>query len=341
MIEANANLYEIILKVESQKINGKSLPTSAPKNIPSIENGILTSTAMDKVRGKGDNVAASSVEGAVDVSTGSKTKPRGREPNTTATTITKTVAARRRPNQKVVDRRRRRGQRLSSGSSCSEEEGERERVDCGSSDSSLSMLSDRESEEDIQVLESLSESSTSEDELLPKNVISEQADKQTLTNQPCRLEAETTAAKNTSSNPSIVDSRKPRAPGRRHIVLAASFNLAPSSGNPPQRGSDDSTMVSRVSTDAPGAEVATVGDGDRDQMLKKVYGEAVSWSCKHTACSILAEDSYLVPIRVFSDWLHTYSIVIASSSKQVGIGPSPSPPPPLPASHCCTLKSAR
>ena len=262
MLETNTGLIEILLTAES--LQGGKLISSSSKE-PKSE----STNAKAVVRG--ESVVAAT-----------KPKPSGKS----------TVSKRKRATKIVVDRRRRRGQRLSSGSSGSEGE---EEVGDSSSESSLSILSDPDSGEDIQVMESLSDSSPSEDEQCPQYNNSSIASRQTAT---------TDATSNQATN-----SDKHRASGRRQIVLAASFNLAPSSKDPPVGVGN-----SKTSTDT--AQAGVVGD-DNDQLLKEVYSEAVEWSCVHTACSILAEDSYLIPIKVFTEWLHTYSIVIAATSKQV------------------------
>ena len=85
--------------------------------------------------------------------------------------------------------------------------------------------------------------------------------------------------------------------------------------------SDSTNAASSASNDASKSTGDSRDTGDTDdagdKLLKEVYCDAVECSCVHTACSILAEDSYLTPIKVFADWLHTYSIVLAATSKQV------------------------
>ena len=311
MLEANATLNEILLRTESQR--STKLLTSSSKDVQKVERE--PPNAGDVARPK-----------ASGVDTATKQKRNRKAVSMTVTA----AAARKRMNQKVVDRRRRRGQRLSSGSSDSEGEEEARGVGDSSSESSLSMPSDGESGEDIQVLESLSDSSASEDERPPQQRNSSQIGSQALTNQASRQDTTSTTTDSTSSNPAT-DSGKPRASGRRQIVLAASFNLAPSSStgvaNPSPPASDDTNAATSASNDASLAQAKATNDsrdaGDTDdagdRLLKEVYCDAVECSCVHTACSILAEDSYLTPIKVFTDWLHTYSIVLAATSKQVNV----------------------
>ena len=306
MLEANATLNEILLRTESQQ--SSKLLTSSSKDVDCDSTNAEDVTRLRVSR--------------VDMATKQKR-------NRKAVSVTATAAvARKRTNQKMVDRRRRRGQRLSSGSSDSEGEEEERGMGDSSSESSLSMPSDGESGEDIQVLESLSDSSASEDERPPQQRNSNQ-----INSQASRQETASATTDSTSSNPAT-DSGKPRASGRRPIVLAASFNLAPSSStvvaNPSPPASDDTNAATSVSNDVSLAQAKTTGDsrdagdtGDTDdagdRLLKEVYCDAVECSCMHMACSILAEDSYLTPIKVFADWLHTYSIILAATSKQVDI----------------------
>ena len=331
MLEANASLYEILLRAESQQKS--KLMTSSSKDIQE---------AVDE---------SPKVDGEASLRAGGRgvdTVTKQRHNRKTVTMATTAAVPRKRTNQKVVDRRRRRGRRLSSGSSDSEGEG---RVQSGesSSESSLSMPSDGESGEDIQVLESLSDSSVSEDERpwprSPLQRSSNQGSSQAVTDQvdsspdPTPGSSQLVSVTNgqgiatatTTDSAPAVDSGKPRASprGKRQIVLAASFNLAPSSSalaDPSHAPASDNTNAAGIaSNDACLAQAKSVGDSREtvdssdtgDRLLKEVYRNAVECSCVHTACSILAEDSYLTPIKVFADWLHTYSIVLAATSKQV------------------------
>ncbi len=315
MIEANASLNEILLKIESQQI----LIPSSSKDVREIESESPNAKNVTRAKAGGSSVNVTT-----------KVELDGKP--TTTKSMTTTAAARKRVNQ-VIDRRRRRGQRLSNGSSDSEGEEGVGRIGDSSSNSSLSMPSDGESGEDIQVLESLSDSSGSDDERLqppPQQRNSHQISSRATTNQASKQETMTMATDSTSSNPAA-ENGKPRASGRRQIVLAASFNLAPPSSSDPSLASDGNhNPASRASTDSPSqaqAKPEVVGDagdggdvGDSgDRLLKEVYSDAVKCSCVHTACSILAEDSYLTLIKIFADWLHTYSIVLAATSKQVSM----------------------
>ena len=316
MIEANASLNEILLKTESQQ--GSKLVASSSKDVQDVESESPNARGVAKSRAGGNSVNVTA-----------KAKLSGK-----TKTMTTAAAARKRVNQKVVDRRRRRGQRLYSGSSDSEgEEGEGRIGDSSLSDSSLSMPSDGESSEDIQVLESLSDSSGSEDERLQPPPQQRNSSSLSVTSQDncqsSRQGTSNTPTDSTGSNP-VMDSGKPRASGRRQIVLAASFNLVPSSSSDPSLADDGNHKTNRVSTDTHShaqAQAEAMGDtggaGDADdsgdRLLKEVYSDAVECSCVHMACSILAEDSYLTLIKVFADWLHSYSIVLAATSKQVSM----------------------
>ena len=332
MLEANSSLNEILLRTESQQTN--KLLTSSSKSVQEVERELpKPEGGMSRARGGG----------AHGLDTATKQTRNGNGKPVTMTTTTAT--ARKRTNQKVIDRRRRRGQRLSSGSSDSE--GEEGRSGNSSSDSSLSMPSDGESGEDIQVLESLSDSSASEDERLrppiqrsplpqqrdanegSSRVVTDQVGSYpgssqlvNVTNQASGQDSTVTTVMDDTSSTPVIDSGKTRPSGKRQIVLAASFNLAPSSSSVAHAPANDSTnAASSASNDASKSTGDSRDTGDTDdagdKLLKEVYCDAVKCSCVHTACSILAEDSYLTPIKVFADWLHTYSIVLAATSKQV------------------------
>ena len=191
------------------------------------------------------------------------------------TTLTKSSPTRKKRagkkiRSKVIDRRRRGGQRLESSDSSDEDEEE-------SSDSSLSLPSDGDS--DVQVMESLSDSSNSDGE----------------------HNAATSVPLPRQQDQINITSSSVKSRGRRQIVLAASFNLAPST-----------SQSTETSTTAESA-VQPLGDiGDGDKLLNVVYSEAVYQSTVHTALGILSEDSYLSHIKLFTEWLHSYSIVIAT-----------------------------
>ena len=252
LLESEATLTDILQRVEAQDNDSTLLAKSEP---------VSTDTAS------GPNVTKCHTD------TSNKTKEQS---------TSEIHTRKKKSNLKVIDRRRRRDQRLPSSGSSSEEEEEL----CGrqSSDSSLSMLSDDHSEEDIQVLDSLTDSSASEEE-------------RTITSLLPQTDMATSAKLSTGSPP------KPRPSGRRPIVLAASFNLAPAKDS----ASDD--FKERTAESSSMASEAVDGG---DHLLKEVYCETVYQSVIHTACSILAEDSYLIPIKVFTEWLQSYSIVIAT-----------------------------
>lgn len=263
MLETEATLTDILQRVEAQdtdSTSAKCQPVSRDTQVPA----------------SGPNVTDSH---KIHTDTSEKTKEHS---ISAAETQINVKARKKRSNLKVIDRRRQRGQRLPSSGSSSEEDEEL----CGqrSSDSSLSMLSDDHSEEDIQVLDSLTDSSASEDE-------------HTIVPSLPQTNMATNAKLSTGSPP------KPRPSGRRPIVLAASFNLAPSK---------DSTSDDIMARTAESSSMASEAVDGGHHLLKEVYCETVYQSVIHTACSILAEDSYLIPIKVFTEWLHSYSIVIAT-----------------------------
>lgn len=274
MLESGAGLVDVLTRAEASN----SETTSAMMESPSP--------------------VAAAAKDSIIVTAGSDNKAKGRSHMATKNE----KSTRKRSNQKVIDRRRRRGQRLPSSGSSGEEEDEV----CGrSSSDSLSMLSDDHSDEDIQVLDSLSDSSPSEDEQkplapgpsLPGSTPSLPPSGPSLPGSTHSLSPPSSApaAKQSTDSPP-----KPHTSGRRQIVLAASFNLAPTK----DLSTSDLETTSAKSSTAPLEAV--------DGLLKKVYSQTVYESIVHTACSILTEDSYLIPIRTFTEWLHSYSIVIAT-----------------------------
>ena len=252
MLEGGASLVEILLKLET--LDSAALLPAPP----------ITAEAPPKT-----------VSDSSKVDTEASDKTRGRSITAMDTKLReKATTQRKRLNQKVIDRRRQRGQRLASSGSSEEEE--------ELSDSSLSLPSEEESDEDIQVLDSLSDNSGSDEEGRP---------------------APTQRQEPSSGNSPLPSSSKVAVTGRRQIVLAASFNLAPTKGPPADEKKENN---------AESSSITPVGVADCDPLLKEVYSSSVYESTVHLVCSILAEDSYLVLVKVFTEWLHTYPIVIAT-----------------------------
>lgn len=223
--------------------------------------------------------------------------------------------------RKMVDRRRKKRKGARNEMS-SEEESEEEisndegKLSRSSSDHSLSVLSDSGEEDNLEMMESLSESSSSsEDETADGSKSDAKHHHQKVP-----------SVKTNSTGPSPQQHRK--SGGKRQIVLAASFNLAPnktatSSPNlktssqiheipsPYQTKEDISNSSSSLQTDI------TPRRSHDGVHLEQLVEETILQTAVHTACCLAGEENYLMIIKVFAHWLQSYPIVIASCT-QVG-----------------------
>lgn len=235
---------------------------------------------------------------------------------------------------RVVDRRRRRlggreRERESSG------EGSDDSDDSGSSDNgSLGGYSsddedlsvDNLGEDDLELLDSLSDSSSSGAE--------DKEDGQPKRANPQTGTTPSLQASPTVSNPAPRTSAPAKRPGRKHIVLAANFSMPPSIS---YQG-----MPQKPKASKPRSELVTDrgasggGGGDRGHHPSSLSGppppsqasdghmpgdqpaqDTPFQTAVYTTCSILAEESSLMALRVFTYWLQAYPIIIATCT-QVG-----------------------
>lgn len=207
---------------------------------------------------------------------------------------------------RVVDRRRTRkvgGER----EKLDEEEGEESDSDGdldgsigGSSNGSLSVLSEDLGEDDLELLDSLSDSSTSEPE-------EDDSDKK-----PETVEAPSSGDTPTDPATGVAPGKKT---GRRQIILAANFTM------PPAIAPHDSGGRVKGSAFPSPAQGQPSPKADR-QLGELVKNTAIQTSV-YTACSLVAEESGLMALRVFIYWLQSYPIIIATCTQVrwfVGMG---------------------
>lgn len=214
-------------------------------------------------------------------------------------------------------RRRRPGK---SGSSSEEETSENEveegSVSRSSSEDSLSALSECLGEDDLDMMESLSESSCStsdeEDENLSKEGTKQ--DKPTIVDRMVSLQPTVKPPLSHRLQPGSPNTaHKQRSPGsRRKIVLAATFNppasqehLIPSHHLTQQAASSLRTL-DKVRTGT------TECDSQGDVLLQQLMEDTRYQSAVHYVCTLAAEDSYLMALKMFADWLMSYPVVVAT-----------------------------
>ena len=250
-----------------------------------------------KRQSTGVNDRSSSVRGEVEAPSLSPAKKRTGQD-------TKPSRGKRKP-RKMVDRRRRRKGARDELSSDSEEVSSGEgKLSRSSSDHSLSMLSDSLGEDDLEIMESLSESSSSsEDETQPTDVIESDG---------------THGSHLTVSSTNVTTSPQRQKTGsKRQIVLAASFNLAPSNKNTSPSASPNLQASSRGGKPSSNLLQSSPKGGSKngDVLLEQLERETDVQTAVHSACCLIGEESYLMVVNVFAQWLQSYPIVIASCTQ--------------------------
>lgn len=256
----------------------------------------------------------------------------------------KKLPKKRLPN--VVNRRRRK-RRDDSDSSSEESCGSDSDTRSATSDESLAMLTEILGEDELEMLDSLSDSSSSCDESTASTVKG-QTVKQSSPNQSPPKSALSAPSRDHSFTGS--PSAKQHKGGRRQIVLAASFNLAPSPQSEKKietsqvdvsqtkTKSGDQKVVStvedmRISSDrtketgkplffgvaqlngsmatGPLSHIDTATESSLAELMEKTHYQ----SLLHTVCCLVAEESSLMSLRVFMEWLQSYPIVVAACSQ--------------------------
>ena len=109
--------------------------------------------------------------------------------------------------------------------------------------------------------------------------------------------------------------------GRRQIILAANFNMPPSSTSLADQRIDEST-----SEDASKNETVEVTTGISSPLHPVVLGDdhlsglvkdTVYQTAVYTACCLVSEEISLMALRVFIYWLQSYPIIIATCTQVV------------------------
>lgn len=218
--------------------------------------------------------------------------------------------------RKVVDRRRRRKgsekEKISSG-----EESDSDSDGSTSSSGSLARLSSDEDlsldnlgEDDLELLDSLTESSSSEPE-----VDEEEDGKQ---GRDASEDTPTLESKFTASGATQAPVPAKRA-GRKHIILAANFNMPPKtpSHGAPQNTKDtpaDKKGSKSLLSRSP-LQTQSRDQQKSDNQLVDLIENTDVQSAVYTACRLLAEDSSLMSLKMFTYWLHSYPIIIATCTQ--------------------------
>lgn len=234
----------------------------------------------------------------------------------------------------VINRRRRRKRNDSDSSS---EESDGEGTASSTSDRSLSLLTETLGEDDLEMLNSLSDSNSSCDE-------NEAAlTKETSFEQSGSHQSFHSSSKNTSPLDGSMSSTKQHRGGKRQIFLAATFNLAPSASPQATPATGLQTTTKKEVSDLEGMRLsdknkdAHVGisvdnvphldpetgtlDSSNPAVAPDTLGisnlvqETNYQSVLHAVCCLLSNVSSLMSLRVFMEWLQSYPIVVATRSQ--------------------------
>lgn len=209
---------------------------------------------------------------------------------------------------KIVDRRRRRKGGVQVPSSEEEDSGDSDSLsnDDDSSDEDLSL-----GEDDLELMSSFSDSSSEEED-----------------NEVCESAEDPIPPKVASSVDNVAgtkSSESAKRGGKRQIVLAANFNMPPSSSGVANQSTASNPKLSNKENKNDGDSVPPrkpllsalllddriEGDGE----LKGLMRDTIMQTTVHTACSLVAEESSLISLRVFTYWLFSYPIVIATCTQ--------------------------
>jgi hypothetical protein len=241
---------------------------------------------------------------------------------------------------RVVDRRRRGGGRREMLGSEEEEEEEEEDSDGdsdrgsigGSSDGTLSVLSEDLGEDDLALLDSMSDSSSEEEE-------EEEEEETPKQGKPVQGDIEAVGGTSTAVSATGLLPGPVKRTGKRRIVLAANFTMPPSSPQGKLKSddiSDTSPKISKLKPDinASGEAKSLTGlplpppaplppsspaDGiptpKSDTQLEELMHSTDVQASVHTACSLVAEENSLMALRVFIYWLQSFPIIIATCTQ--------------------------
>ena len=313
LLEGEQTMLEIMLKRPGTEPLAKDFDCdTSEQSKPTIVNG-----ATEQSKPMKDNGQYLETANTEKVNSKAKEEPE-RVPS--KQTVPKMNQRKQRLRQIIHSRRRKRSshkvpsssEEEETESSGSEDEGGRasdgSTLSRSSSGASLSVLSESLGEDDLEMLESLSESGSSSDE-------DNSATQATLV-PPSHPQQ--------NASPSFTPKSEHHARpvgSKKRAALAANFtHPSVKEGNPQSTGNAmrGNPSCPKLSSDIPqlqGADTANLYS--EDILLQHLLDETRFQSAVHLVCSIAAEESYLIILKVFADWLQSYPVVIATCG-QVG-----------------------
>ena len=217
-------------------------------------------------------------------------------------TVEKTVEKKKKRLRKVFTRRRRRrgNQDESSEEECEVLSSSDDESTASDDNDTLSTLSDALGEDDLEMLERLSDCSSSEDESTDDKLSS-------LEKTPPNLSQPLASGVSPASVPKKV---------KRQIILAANFS------NASRPKLEETKVESELPNSASGTSVPSSHGTNSsvkqdptsvDNSLRYLLEKTGDQSIVHSVCCLVAEESYLMSLRVFMEWIQSYPIAVAST----------------------------
>lgn len=201
--------------------------------------------------------------------------------------------------KKLIDRRRRKKVK-GKGESSSEGSGSESDGSSHSSDASLSPLENLGEDIDLDMIDSLSESSSDSEEDKWKD--HKPTDKQTKENPIQCSSLPKSTLKSTGSK------------SRRQIVLAANFSLS-RPGVEKTSIDDEVSIKQEVDTSPVVTTPSAIEDTTQLLDIMQLFSDTQQQDIVYKACLLASGEGYLSCIKVFADWLESYPAVLATYGK--------------------------
>ena len=236
--------------------------------------------------------------------------------------IEQNISKRKQRLRKIMHSRRRKRSGCNASSSSEEEETDSSGSDSekgsasdgstlskSSSEGGLSVFSESLGEDDLEMLESLSESgSSSEEENSAALTTLASSHPQRNTSLSFTPKRSSDGTKPSSHSPQT--SEHQMGPSKKDRLAAKSSLPSIKEGTPRSPGNSTSKLLAHISQQQK-ANTTELHSKD-DVLLQQVLDETRLQSAVHLVCSVAAEESYLMILKVFADWLQSYPVVIAT-----------------------------
>jgi len=237
--------------------------------------------------------------------------------------VEQNISKRKQRLRKIMHSRRRKRSGCNASSSSEEEETDSSGSDSekgsasdgstlskSSSEGGLSVFSESLGEDDLEMLESLSESgnSSEEENSAALTTLASSSHPQRNTSLSFMPKRSSDGTKPPSQLPQT--SEHQMGPPKKDRLAAKSSLPSIKEGTPRSPGNSTSKLLAHIPQQQK-ANTAELHSKD-DVLLQQVLDETRLQSAVHLVCSVAAEESYLMILKVFADWLQSYPVVIAT-----------------------------